>query len=134
MPQKIRTKIPFTYTDETNHTVVDYITVFNPQLTQLERLLNIASDKSQEDAFLTLVKELTDLEIDISVKELSVFEEYFSDTVATLKLELFSILAEVRYYAFQLVDSFLSLKEEKRAFYLSANPEISSLLQQIKDV
>lgn len=134
MPQKIRTKIPFHYTDKTNQYIEAYITVFNPQLTQLEILLNISSEKSQQDSFLTLVKELTDLEIDISEKELSVFEEYFSNTAATLKLELFTILAEVRFYAFKLVDRFLSLEEEKRAFYLAANPEMSKLLQQTKNV
>lgn len=135
IPQKIRTRIPYEYIDEEGKIIQKTITVFNPQVHQLEFLYLNTAGKSYQECFPFLLKELTDIKIDITDEEqfANIFA-YFSTPLASLQNELMDILVEINVYVRSNLAEINELNYERKAWYLALDQEKKELIKNFVKV
>lgn len=139
VPKKVRTEIPFYYY-ENGELKQDSIKVYSPEVSKVVDIQKEISGKSNEEVFLILVREFTDLEIDMQIDEFKEFASYFGDTYNALQSEVMSIINEISLFSYEQVEKLFDMPDEKRDKLLAVSPELresfiayTELLNRTKD-
>lgn len=135
IPKKVRKVIPFYFYDENNELVQDKITVFNPTKEQIDSISSKIKNKNNEEIFLILIDELTDIEIDEEgKKDFANFLKYFDDVNTALQMELYDIISEISISSFDSIQKLMSLPDEMKAKHIAFNPEMAKAFEKLKEL